>query len=270
MNYDKYYKLCRDQYKDTKPAIESFYSDPVRTIPGEVFSDKVMDTLKSISVLIKEQFDSGLYTDPIMPKHGDIWQYRKEIEIICEVLVPYLEKERYGCHLYVDKVYIYRTKKIKNRTSSYQWHYDNNPNEIVKTIIYLNNVDENNSPFEYFVDNQEKGVLGKCTRMGTDCWYAAPAGSRADNIVAESLIKGTHKSIRLLGPLGTACSFNNNSIHRANPVEKGYRDVINIRVKPTLISPPTYISPLWTTSFEKSGVVNQDPELSWCGAQDGR
>ena len=89
MNYDKYYKLCRDQYKDTKPAIESFYSDPVRTIPGEVFSDKVMDTLKSISVLIKEQFDSGLYTDPIMPKHGDIWQYRKEIEIICEVLVPY-------------------------------------------------------------------------------------------------------------------------------------------------------------------------------------
>ena len=54
--------------------------------------------------------------------------------------VPFLEEKRFGCNLYVDKIYIYRTLRLKKRESSYLWHYDNNPSEIVKNIIYLNEV----------------------------------------------------------------------------------------------------------------------------------
>jgi hypothetical protein len=58
-------------------------------------------------------------------------------------------------------------------------------------------------------------------------------------------------------------SFLNNVIHRANPVIEGYRDVINIRVKPTLVKPPRYIDKEWTTSFETSGTVDKDPRKDW-------
>ena len=39
---------------------------------------------------------------------------------------------------------------------------------------------------------------------------------------------------------------------------KGYRDVVNIRVKPT-INKINYIDGNYTSSFEKSGVVSPNP-----------
>ena len=55
-------------------------------------------------------------------------------------------------------------------------------------------------------------------------------------------------------------SFNNNAIHRVNPIELGYRDVINIRVKPTLVPAPEFADPKWTTSYDTNGIVERDPE----------
>ena len=49
--------------------------------------------------------------------------------------------------------------------------------------------------------------------------------------------------------------------YRANPVVKGYRDVINIRVKPTLNKVNSYLDKKHTTSFETSGSVNPNPEV---------
>ena len=68
---------------------------------------------------------------------------------------------------------------------------------------------------------------------------------------------------KVTGSRGLITSFLNNVAHRANPAIEGYRDVINIRVKPTLVKPPEYINKKWTTSFESSGVVNKDPQKDW-------
>ena len=106
-------------------------------------------------------------------------------------------------------------------------------------------------------------MLGKCTRKGTKFWENAINDSRVDKFVKENLKKGTHFSRKVTGKFASGCSFNNNAIHRANPVIKGYRDAINIRVKPTLKKTPIYISPNWTTSFESHGSVPRDPEISW-------
>ena len=47
---------------------------------------------------------------------------------------------------------------------------NNNPNEIIKIIIYLNDVNEFNSPFEYLADENNRGILAKCTRLGPNKW----------------------------------------------------------------------------------------------------
>ena len=68
---------------------------------------------------------------------------------------------------------------------------------------------------------------------------------------------------KITGEKFTAFAFSNNIIHRANPLIKGYRDVLNIRVKPTLNKPPKYFSPKWTTSYEYTGAVNPNPSDDW-------
>ena len=142
------------------------------------------------------------------------------------------------------------------------WHHDNNPNEILKNCIYLNEVNDNNSPFEYLVDKDEKPHLIKSTREGKEHWVKKP-DTRLDSEVSRLVTKHGYSTKKVFGGRGLVTSFLNNVVHRANPVIKGYRDVINIRVKPTLVKPPEYINNLWTTSFETSGTVDMNPKKDW-------
>jgi hypothetical protein len=179
-------------------------------------------------------------------------------------LVPYLEENRFGCNLYVDKIYIYRTCKLAELKSSYLWHYDNNPLEIVKNIIYLNKVTEDNSPFEYLSHKDGKAVIVNPTRTGPRDWRPPPNNSRVTKQELKGLINEHGcKPVKVCGDLGLTYSFNNNAVHKVNPIIKGYRDVVNIRVKPCLDKPPRYIDPKWTSGFEKTGAVISNPQITW-------
>jgi hypothetical protein len=98
----------------------------------------------------------------------------------------------------------------------------------------------------------------KAFRTGPDKWENAPNGSRVNKEV-ESLISQGHKGTKVIGDQGTTFAFNNNTAHRANPIREGYRDVINVRVKPTK-KKIDFLNKKYTSSFEKKGVVNPDPE----------
>lgn len=267
MNYDQYYSLCKAAYtKDVdNNKIQKFYSEPVRVYDNNFYGDEYNSLVETLSQLITKDFDNKIDCDDdgIMVKHNNIWKFHKQISSLCNIIVPYMEENRYGCHLYVDKIYIYRTLKLENRVSSYEWHYDNNPDEVVKTLIYLNDVNELNSPYEYLKSAKtEQGILGQCTRRGTEFWYPAPNNSRVGHLM-ENLEKQGCRPQKVVGPMGTAVSFINNSVHRANPIIEGYRDVINIRVKPTMQPAPEYANPMYTTSYEHSGVVNKNPVPAW-------
>tara|TARA_Y100000592_G_scaffold101184_1_gene186516 strand:+ start:5878 stop:6702 length:825 start_codon:yes stop_codon:yes gene_type:complete len=270
MNYDEYYLLCREEYLKANPStdqnsLRNFYEETVSVRNTKSLPPEYETTVNEISLKIKEDFDNmtDCDDDGLMIKHNNIWKFSKEIKLLCNILAPSLERDKYSCHVYVDKIYIYRTATPKP-DSSYLWHYDNNPHEIVKTLIYLTDVTEENSPFEYLQKQGApgQGFLGLCTRKGTKTCYKPPNGSRVGSQVNALLQHGYEKN-KVCGPKGTAISFLNNTYHRVNVLERGYRDVINIRVKPTLIPAPEYANEKWTTSFEHSGVVNMDPEKAW-------
>lgn len=267
MNYDTYYQICKETYAGTIndfSSVEKFYEDPVRVFPENMLGSEYTQAVDSLSIGVKADFDSFVdcNDDGIMVKHTNMWKYREQICQLSDIITPYLEENRFGCHLYVDKIYIYRTLAIKERKSSYEWHYDNNPHEIVKNLIYLTDVTEDNSPYEYLATSDSIGTLGYCTRRGTEMWYPAPNNSRVGHLLNEFKAHG-YSPKTVVGNKGTMISFMNNAIHRVNPIRSGYRDVINIRVKPTAAPAPEYANEGWTTGFEVPGVVNKNPELAW-------
>ena len=271
MNYSEYYEKCKKKYsiETGQPRVKQkeleFYSNPVRqyNFCSNKSYEKIINNIAN-QVLLDFKTLNDSSNDGIMIKHENIWKLQSEIDELCDIFVPILEQEMYFCNLYVDKIYIYRTVPMNERKSSYIWHYDNNPLEIVKTVFYLSDVNsDENSPYEYCVNNEGHGILCQPSRTGPKHWLPAPNNSRVDHIVKS--LSETNKTIskKVLGKKGTSCTFNNNAIHRANPVLKNFRDVINIRVKPTLNPAPKYADKRWTTGFEKSGVVNPDPTLAW-------
>ena len=152
MNYKQYFLKCRESYaQSSKPTLAQFYDNPVILIPDKILTDEYHKTVAEVAKEIKKEFDLAP-TRGTMKECGDLWKYHEYLSSLANFIVPFLEEERYGCNLYVDKVYIYRTLKVEKRVSSYLWHYDNNPLEIVKNIIYLNDVTDKNSPFEFMSD----------------------------------------------------------------------------------------------------------------------
>ena len=123
MNYDDYYELCKKAYNKTidRSVLSDFYSNPVRLLPIESFGEEYMNLIDVLSSKVKDDFDANIDcdNDNIMMKHNNIWKFHEELLNISDIIVPYLEENRYGCHLYVDKIYIYRTLKLDNRVSSY-------------------------------------------------------------------------------------------------------------------------------------------------------
>jgi hypothetical protein len=261
MKYEKYYHLCKLEYKKDFPHIEtSLYDSRVKIHEVGVFSNTFYSTVEVLAQKIKE--DLNLVDDNFMPQHKDIFKFKKELNFLANEIVPMLEETQFGCYLYVDKVYIYRTAPVKKRESSYLWHHDNNPNEILKNCIYLNEVTDKNSPFEYLTNKDGKPALIKSTREGKGKWVKK-LDTRLDSEVSRLVTENDYITKKVFGKTGLVTSFLNNVIHRANPVIEGYRDVINIRVKPTLVKPPRYIDKEWTTSFETSGTVDKDPRKDW-------
>ena len=266
MNYKEYYLKARDNYEGNQPSLESFYTNPVRQLPvTELFSENYHRAIRVISTGVKMFFDAQ-EKDPKNSESGlitydNIFDYKPEIDDIVDELVPFLEKTHFGCHLFVDKIYIFRTVFMKDRKSSYIWHYDNNPDEVVKNIIYLSDVAEDTSPFEYLSNSEGKGIIFPSTRTGPEQWRPAPNGSRIPEQVENLVSKKDCKPTRVLGPVGTTTSFCSNAAHRANPRTEGgsHRDVLNIRVRPTIESVKEYFCEDWTTSYETTGVVSMDP-----------
>ncbi len=262
MDYKQYLIKCRENFKESDTSLNDFYEKPFIQVPVGEFTNNYFENINYLSSELKTFFDT-YESDELLLNYPSFLDFDIELNQIADELCDWLSINVYGCYLYVDKVYIYRTIKMKKRESSYRWHYDNNPQEIRKNIIYLTDVNELNSPFEYLSKPNGEGLLMESTRTGPDNWEPAPNGSRIDKEVKKLIKKEGHYPKQFIAKKASIGSFINDIAHRANPVLEGYRDVINIRVKPALEKPPKYIDKKWTGDTSSSGVVNPDPTVSW-------
>jgi hypothetical protein len=192
----------------------------------------------------------------------EIWDFA-ELEEIAGMVVPQLEETLFGSYAYVSAVHIYRNLATgRTPASSWLWHYDNNPLEVIKLLIYLSNCDADTGAFEYLRHpTTREGVKIASSRTGFDHWTKPVYdGSRIPEAVLQDYLQKGYESARVVGPAGTAILFDNNCIHRATVPERRHRDAIVLLLRPSHRPIRPFVSRTYTGSWiHREPVV--DPDL---------
>lgn len=236
MNYVEYHKFCL-QGKQCPIDIENFTYKVLdlkfntKEVHSELFSN--IDSIEPLDWIKKVPFQKS---------------YLPILKPILDPLLDTLEVEYYGCPIFIDKLFIYRSVPFTNRTSSAIYHYDNTPPTQLKTIIYLNDVlDDSDGPIEFCRD-----FIKKPTRLGPNEWTPPPNNSRLteDEVAA-------YQKVKIYGVAGTSTVFYPSCVHRANPpYANKVRDVINVLTQPTTNKEDRYN---YISGFESNGSPLMDP-----------
>ncbi len=177
---------------------------------------------------------------------------------LCSRILTALQERVYGSYVVADKIYIYRSLVSRQTEQiSWLWHYDNHPNEILKVMIYLTDVDENTGPYGYLFSRD----LNRPVKLPSVPNLVRPfIETRISPRQIERYARLGFVPFQLLGPKGTTCLFSENIIHKANIPKKGHRDVVVIQMRPVDFRPTSFIHENWTGSFQHVD-VNPDPSL---------
>lgn len=173
---------------------------------------------------------------------------------LADPLLAALEQRVYGCHLIVDKLYIYRSPVSHQQPkASWLWHFDNHPREMLKVMVYLSDVDRESAPFEYLRDEAMRPRLGA---------PLAPlhSDSRVPSDEIERLVKAGWHCQRVTGPTGTVLVFDDNVLHRGTLAQARHRDVVVFQVRPAQFEALPRLDRRWTGTFGDLD-FNRDPTV---------
>lgn len=208
--------------------------------------------------------NGGKDTVPFAIKVDRIWDL-PELTQLANQFIPQLEKTLFGSYAFISAVHIYRNVQTKaERSSSWLWHYDNNPKEAIKLMIYLTDVYENTAPFEYLKHKDTGEVIKmETSRTGHDHWEPPPPeypGSRIPAQKMDELVAQGYKKVKIIGQKGTLILFDNNCIHTANIPTEEFRDVVIFNIRPVHFKIRPCITEKYTGSWMHKDPVH-DPEL---------
>lgn len=135
----------------------------------------------------------------------------------------------YGSYFQPYWIQIQRTTPGKTTAdSSFGWHMDDNPREMIKLFVYLNDVSESNGAFRAFSLRHSRRILLKGFQSNS------PATRLKSHAIADKHLKKYPQSLKVLeGPEGTVLAFDNNLVHKGTAPRVGYRHVIQIPVYPS-------------------------------------
>ena len=109
--------------------------------------------------------------------------------------------------------------KSKNIGSGGGWHKDSHANQF-KSILYLNDVDSENGPFE-LIRNTNKDYIN--FKLFTKLNKIFPNTRFSDDDVKKIIEKNKFKVERITGKAGTLILVNTSLIHRGSPLKGGIR-----------------------------------------------
>ena len=117
------------------------------------------------------------------------------------------------------------TMDVVDAGISWDFHLDDNPREVMKIFIYLNDVYEKNAAFralDYRTSRElfKKGFISCSKELRIE----------SQSLISAEIVK---KLLIQEGKAGTVLIFDNNLIHRGTPPEQGYRDVVMLEVYPS-------------------------------------
>ena len=265
ITYKEYYEICKKSYKNDLKTDKNLYEFTYDMPDISYFGDKYLSLVTDISSFLDEQYQNkdNIYNVPGQnPDKQPLCRYKKpweipNIEKLANILIPYVEKTIFNCNLYAMAAYAYKTKPgiyDSKSVGSLLWHIDNHPKEVVKIMVYLNDVDNTTGPFE-ILDKQGSGYKFPTTRVSCNEW--SPSQSRFSDSQIDSFHSQGYSSKKLTGARGTVIIFDNNIVHRATFCDERERSVITFMVKPIDRKVRPYISEKHTgTNYHKDVFKN--------------
>ncbi len=198
---------------------------------------------KNVEGLIRERRFEGRTWD--MPEYteGKIFNIKLNflldidaVHELCDILIPQLERHIFGCHLSVNELVVFRSPVCDEQPiSSKLWHTDNQVDETIKIMIYLNDVDDGSAPFTYLTNEQ-----GDLIRIPAGFPSRYPA-SRIPPEAMDGYIKRGYFAKSVTGSQGTCLIFDQKNIHRGTQGRTGHRDALVLRVQPRIWPRSRYV-----------------------------
>ena len=139
-------------------------------------------------------------------------------------------KSYYGSYFQPYWISIQRTTPGKtSAATSFGWHIDDNPKELMKLFVYLNDVREENGAFRAFSWKHSRAILLKGFKSDTEV-------RRVDSqSIADTYFSRHPQSLKVLeGQEGTILAFDNNLVHKGTAPRMGFRHAIQIPVYPAM------------------------------------
>ena len=252
LKYRKHYENCKNASQMGDPQYDLYDFTHIKSTPGDPggmieFPDNYLQLVDTVAAEVDERIkhEENIFVVPDV-KPGEDAAVRLKgfydmpgLEGLADEVLTSVEKKLYGCDAYLFGLYIYRTSPNENYVprASWLWHMDNHPKEVIKVMVYLTDVGEENGPFTVLThpdrDNREPGYKGckqPTSRIDYTKWQFHPSRYTAEEI--NKAVKAGAKVQPQLGPKGSVVAFDNNILHRANLTKEGHRDVAIFMIKP--------------------------------------
>ena len=173
--WQEYYELSKHIYSamgeriDDKQdlydltVVEHNNSSPVLNIENKEYDKIIEDLSNKVDVLF--QNESNYETRARAKGLNNIWDCKNELQRLGEYLIPQVQQTVFKSYVHVDNIKIYRSE-VSNESdiSSWLWHFDNNPQEQVKILIYLTDVEKDCGEFTFLRKNG-KGLKVPTSRI---------------------------------------------------------------------------------------------------------
>lgn len=255
-SYKEYYNLCKNNYQknekcSSSKSIYNFTIDYSHNL--EISKDKLLKLKKKVI----DQLQKGdcERNEMFIGLKNNLYNLKEEIEEIAKYIIPYLEKNIYGCYLNLTRCYIYKNIKTNRESkSSWLWHWDNHPDESIKIIIYLTDTFENDGPFEYLKNLETcEGYKMETNRFGPTKWgskdHPIYKGCRISNQQIKNISENKYKPFKITGKMGKIIIFKQNIIHKANIPTNNERIILTLQVKPIIEKRLNYFNKKFTGTF---------------------
>jgi hypothetical protein len=227
-NWAKYHKDCRKSISSNQ-----LHTDDHLLKARELSKDRLsvltqVDT-EQLSKLVSDYFGDSNQVYSEMPPELSV-QYTDMLFKILKQAEPYVTAY-YGSYFQPYYMLIQRTTPGKTTAaSSFGWHIDDNPKELMKLFVYLNDVSESNGAFRAFPWSFSRKILMKGFRSNGES-TRVNAQPLADNFLSKN--PGALKILE--GSKGTILAFDNNLVHKGTAPRIGYRHAIQIPIYPSLV-----------------------------------
>jgi len=257
LTYAEHYEKCKEQSGYPEPKVDIYdFTHAVVDVTSNSEDDLIqlpknyMEIVNGAKNEYKERMkDVANLNIPRDPAIDFAIRLQKihdcpEFEALAQVIIPQLEKKLFGCPVVMEALYTYKNvHREAPERSSWIWHYDNNPKEIIKVMVYLSDVDEDCGAFEIVCNEEGEAVKMPTYKIDHKTWSGAPNNSRITEAQMDAMASEGYYPSKILGKKGTIAIFDNNIAHRASiPMPSNTRDAIVFMIRPWYTKEQKYIN----------------------------